>query len=104
MIREFSDIYSRLKNEKPKKAVIAAADDEDVLSAVKEAEEKELIIPILVGNKDKILSVLEKTDYAFKGRIIDIDDNTVIAETAVRIISSSEADILVKGLFPLPLF
>ena len=101
MIRDFSDIYSRLKDKKPKTAVIAAADDEDVLSAVKAAEEKKLIVPVLIGDRSRISEALDNTGYNFSGRIVDEKDNTAIAETAVKMISSSKAAaILVKGFIP----
>lgn len=100
MIQNFQSLYINLRNKKPGKIVIAAADDMDVLAAVKEAAGKDLVTPILVGNKDKILILLEKLEYNFTGRIIDMDEPETIAETCVKLVSTGEADILMKGFLP----
>ncbi|RKX91328.1 MAG: phosphate butyryltransferase [Spirochaetes bacterium] len=97
MIKEFSDIYALLAGSKPRRAAVAAANDEDILAAVKEASERNIIIPILLGSRKKIEAVLEKLSYDFHGEIIDIEGDNETAEKAVQIISSGKADILVKG-------
>ncbi len=104
MIKDFSEIYLYLANKSPRKAVVVAADDEEVLSAIQEAERKKLIIPILIGNKEKINTALNNIDYSFSGSIINVEGYSSIAEKAVKMISSSEADILIKGFIPSSIF
>jgi phosphate butyryltransferase len=83
----------------PKKIAIAAAQDEDVLMAVKSAYLEKICIPILIGNKEKIIELSQKINFNLDDiQIIESKDDNEAARTAVSLVSSGKADILMKGL------
>ena len=51
MSKNFDDLFSRLKEIETKKVAVAVAQDEPVLEAVKEANEKGIANAVLVGDK-----------------------------------------------------
>ena len=52
MIKELKDILDILKGEEKVILSVAAAEEKEVLQAVKDAVENQIIEPILVGDKD----------------------------------------------------
>lgn len=88
---------------------VAAAEEPEVLSAVSRAAELGIVRPILVADRVPLECVARETK-------IDLDAMTVIpvaekgpvydrsgaAAEAVRLVSSGEADILMKGLLDTP--
>ena len=63
-----------------------------------EAAEAGLIKPILVGPKDKIISVARAFSLDLSGiEIIDVPHSQAAAETAVALVRSGKAELLMKG-------
>jgi phosphate butyryltransferase len=89
----------RLIDEGPrKKLVLAAAQDNQSLGAVLKAWNENLVEPILVGDKDGIQNICSTSGYNIEGlRIIHEPDPEKACEMAVRMVSSKQADILMKG-------
>lgn len=99
MINKLEDILNQLRGNEKVLLSVAAAHDEEVLLAIKEAVEKEIIIPILIGDENKIKEISEKIGFNLDGiRIIQKDTIEECAKTAVKLVSSKEADFVMKGL------
>ena len=78
---------------------VAAAHDEEVLLAIKSATEMNIITPILVGQEDKIRKISDEINFDLNGiKIIDKETIEECAEVAVKLVSSKEADFVMKGL------
>jgi len=81
-----------------KRLVVAVAQDEDVLKAVKSASERGLVVPILLGDRDQILISSEKAGISISGiEIINEPDKNMACAKAVRMVREDNADILMKG-------
>ena len=99
MINKLDDILKQLKGNKRVVLSVAAAHDEEVLLAIKEAVDKEIINPILVGQENKIKEISKKIEFDLdKIKIINKETIEECAETAVKLVSSKEADFVMKGL------
>lgn len=94
--------YERLIAAAKKKAPLATAVahpcDETALRGAIEAAEAGLIIPILVGPKDKIASVAKaaKLDIS-KYEIVDVPHSHAAADKAVELVREGKAELLMKG-------
>lgn len=100
MIKKLDDIFNELKS-CDKKAVlsVAAAHDEEVLLAVKDACEMDIIKAILIGEEDKIRKIASEINFNLDNvEVIDESDLKLCAEKAVKLVSSSKADYVMKGL------
>jgi phosphate butyryltransferase len=98
-MKTIQELYSIIeKQEKIKKLSVAVAQDAHALSAVIEAKNRGYIIPFLVGDEAKIRQIA--TDHA-----LDLTNTHIINETneakavqkAVELVSTGQADILMKG-------
>lgn len=99
MINNFKELFEKAQTQNKMKLAIAAADDENILKAVCEAAENDLIDPILIGNKSDILDVAEKTNVDINAyEIIDVDGLENIALETVKLVNEGKADFLMKGL------
>lgn len=99
MINKLNDIFEQLQGENRVILSVAAAHDEEVLLAIKEAVEKEIIDPILIGDEEKIIEISKEIGFNLDGiKIIYKDTIEECAECAVRLVSSKEADFVMKGL------
>lgn len=99
LLTSFDDILSAVKDKSPRRVAVAAAQDDAVLEAVQGAREQKIADFTLVGDIDKIKATAEKLG-------VTLDDVTVVHEPddrkaayrAVSLVSSGEADVLMKGL------
>ncbi|MCC5909330.1 MAG: bifunctional enoyl-CoA hydratase/phosphate acetyltransferase [Clostridiaceae bacterium] len=99
MIKSLEDIVKTAQNQPTMKLAVAAAQDGDVLKAVAEAQELNIIEAVLIGDKEKIEMISQEISVDLKGfTIIDIPDLMESALEAVRLVSSGEADFVMKGL------
>lgn len=99
MINKLEDILQQLKGDKKVILSVAAAHDEEVLLAIQSAVEKSIIVPVLIGEENKIRDISKEIGFNLDGIKI-IQKNTIeeCAETAVKLVSSKEADFVMKGL------
>ena len=82
----------------PLATAVAHPCDETSLKGALEAAEAGLIKPILVGPKDKIISVARAFSLDLSGiEIIDVPHSQAAAETAVALVRSGKAELLMKG-------
>jgi phosphate acetyltransferase len=72
--------------------------DETSLRGAIEAAEAGLIIPLLIGPKDKISAVAKTLGLKIEGfELIDVPHSQAAAEKAVEIIRAGKAELLMKG-------
>lgn len=99
MINKLDQILEQLKNDNKVILSVAAAHDEEVLLAIKGACEKEIISPILIGEENKIRSISKEIEFDLSDiQVIHKDTIEECAECAVKLVSSKEADFVMKGL------
>lgn len=99
MITKLEQIVKEAQTASKMKLAVAAAQDKDVLKAVVEAHKLNIVDPILVGNEPKIKKVIEelKVDKNLFP-IIHMEDLDEAALEAVKLVSTGEADFIMKGL------
>lgn len=99
MSKNFNDLLQMVNNCKRKKVAVAVAQDEPVLEAVKAAREKGIADAILVGDLEKIKEISNKIDMDLSQfEIVNEKDVSKAALEAIRLVSSGEADMVMKGL------
>lgn len=95
----FDGISRRISKTKKYVLAVAVAQDYDVLSAVVRAVQMNLVEAILVGDENKILDIAQMHGFTLdQMKIVHESDSTVACETAVKLVSSGEANLLMKGL------
>lgn len=83
----------------PKRMVVAAAEGEEVLTAVRDAVQLGIVEPILVGDGAKINSIIREKELDLGDfTLIDRPDQKAAAETAVELVRNGEAKVLMKGV------
>ncbi len=89
-----------LDRSKGRKTVsVACAQDKDVLLAVDKAREAGIVDAILVGDEEKIREIAAENSVNLSNyRVVDKKDLVEAAREAVRLVSSGEAHMLMKGL------
>lgn len=99
MIKSFDDLLSLAQNKGAKRLSVAVAGDEEVLKAVKAAKDLNIIEPILVGDKEKIEKISQDIGLSLSDvEIIDERDGVSASRIATQLVSTGQADILMKGL------
>lgn len=98
MIKNFKEMLEAAKSQKKMKIVVAAAQDEDVIKAVSKAKEIGVADPILVGDKVKIINIMNELaipDSEFE--IIDEPDPIQAARKSVELVRNGMGNFLMKG-------
>lgn len=99
MAKDFSQLLMLAKDKGKKIMSVAVAEDEEVLLAVKIAVEEDLIVPILVGNRDEILKIADDIRLNLDGvEIINELDKVEATRLATKLVHDKKAHILMKGL------
>lgn len=99
MIKNLSDIINELKLNEKVKLAVAAAQDEEVLCAVVEAMNMNIIEPILIGKIDKIKEIAKNLNLNLNNvNMIEASTYEDCAQIAVKLVSSKKADFLMKGI------
>ena len=104
MFKRLSDLRNLVdSNATPKRLVLAVSQDSFSLSALHEAYHAGFIQPILIGDREETVHIINEKDYDFEGvELIDESDPEKCVEIAVCKVNSGEADILMKGKVPTP--
>ena len=98
MITKFEQVFEKIKSHPKKQVAVAVAHDETVLNAVIMAEERNITDYILVGDEKKILEISDETGLKIKENKIYNEPNNIRAvATAVELVKTNKADILMKG-------
>jgi phosphate butyryltransferase len=96
-IRNYNDVFELCAKIGKKRIAVAAANDHDVLKAVKMAEDMGLADAILVGSADKV--TLKVKELGLRSAVIVGEEDDVRAsQLAVGLIREGKADVLMKGL------
>lgn len=98
MIRDFREMRELSRQGQPLRIAVAAAEDLEVLQSIREAGEQGIAKGILVGNREKILSLLGSMDWDSGYDIVDAEDQKQASKKAVSLIREGQADVLMKGL------
>jgi phosphate butyryltransferase len=98
VLKNMDDLRRLIDGSPRRKLVLAAAQDQHSLGAIIKAWKEDIIEPILVGDKAGIEQICASNNYDITGiRIVHEPDPEKSVETAVRMVSSKQADILMKG-------
>ena len=100
MIHDLTELITRAKDRPKKRIAVAAAEDENVLKSLQSAMNEGIIIPILVGCRNKVEQIAQQINFDLdKVEIIDNRNRDVNSVAlAVELIRDGEADFLMKGL------
>jgi phosphate butyryltransferase len=99
VLKSLNDLKRLVEGGPRKKLVLAAAQDQHSLGAVYKAWKENIIEPILVGDEEGIKNICASNNYDITGlRIIHEPDKEKSVELAVRMVSTKQADILMKGM------
>ncbi len=98
VLKNLNDLKHLVEGGPRRKLVLAAAQDQHSLGAVIKAWQHNIIEPILIGDKEGIQSICDANNYDLSGlRIIHEPVPEMSVEMAVKMVSSKQADILMKG-------
>ena len=86
------------ENVTAKRMAVAAAAGVEVLSAVADAVKLGIVEPVLVGDEGKIKDIIEKNQLDMGNyEIVNRPDDKAAAKTAVELVRTGEAAVLMKG-------
>ena len=99
MSKTFADLIARVNDCGMKTVSVAVAQDSAVLEAVVAAKERKIANAILVGDEKKIREIADSLKMDLSGfEIINVEDMTEAAHTAVDLVHEGRADMYMKGL------
>jgi len=99
MIRSMKELIQAAKEGAALKMAVACAQDAPVLEAVRMACDRNIIIPVLIGDQPKILEEAAKEDIDIRSwEIIHIPDKKDACEEAVRLASEGSVQLIMKGM------
>ena len=99
-IKNFEELIKKVQQYEIKKRVaVIAAHDEHTLEAVMKAKARGILSPILIGDTDKIVSIMQKLNVPLDSEIMFIpsENDEASAEKGVELIHQGLADIIMKG-------
>ena len=97
--KEFEQIINKARSlNKPLRVAVAGGDSENILKGLFEAVDDGFIDPILIGNYEKTMELLET--LGFKDKKYDIQpitDETNPVQFAIEMVNAGKADALMRG-------
>jgi len=96
MLKSFKELVDKVREKGLKKIVLAGAEDFEALKAITRAHGEGLCDAILVGREDDIKKNLRDLNMDFE--IVKTRSENETAEVSVKLVSSGNADLLMKGL------
>ncbi len=98
-MKSFDEIKAKLKGLSEKKRVgVVAAQDEYTLDAVLRAMQDGMIVPVLLGEKQKIQAIIQKLGYSSQGlEIVDLAAPEECALQAAKMVREDKLDCIMKG-------
>ena len=95
---KYEQLLVRCKSLQPVPTAVAHPCEVTALSAAVEAANKGLIIPILVGPRDKIESTAKSAGIDLSNfQIVDVPHSHAAAAKAVELLREAQAEVLMKG-------
>jgi phosphate butyryltransferase len=99
----FREVEALVRTGRRRTIAVAAAQDADVLRAVRAAADDGLTDALLVGPPDAITTAAQEAGLSLAGfRVVPAEDAAAAARTAVALVREGAADVLMKGLLPTP--
>ena len=99
MAKNFKELLSKVSECSKKTLAVACAQDQAVLEAVKEANERGIASSILVGDEEKIREIAASINMDLSDfKIINVVDTVEASLAAVKLVHDGEADMYLKGL------
>ncbi len=96
-LKQLSDLKSVVDGRSKRRIVVASAADKHSLGAVVNAAKDGIIEPVLIGDESEIKRLLKEESAPGDYTIIDEPDPSKAVRLAVQMVSSNEADVLMKG-------
>ena len=99
MFRSLEEVVAAARTlPRRQRLAVAAAQDLDVLAAVRDAVEWGIVSAVLVGDKEKIIPLAAKVDLDLEHcPVIPETDPILAAGRAVALVAEGEADLVMKG-------
>ncbi len=98
-MKTLQEVRDALRSRSKQRVAVAAAADQPVLDAVKQAVNMDIINATLVGDAEKIRVMAKDIELDLtKVEIVDEPDNKKAALKAVELVHNGEAQVLMKGL------
>ena len=95
---KYERLIAATEDLQPLPTAVAHPCDETSLRGALEAAEAGMIVPILVGPKDKIRGLAEIARARHRGiEIVDVPHSQAAAEKAVELVRTGKAELLMKG-------
>lgn len=99
MIKNFEALLERAKAKGPKTVAVACAQDEDALLAIENARKEGIVKAILVGDLTEVERIASNNNIDLGNyELIDIKDLAEASLKAVELVSSGQAQLVMKGL------
>ncbi|HHY36570.1 MAG TPA: bifunctional enoyl-CoA hydratase/phosphate acetyltransferase [Firmicutes bacterium] len=104
-IKDFPQLIERAREYPPARVAVAAAEDKEVQEGIKLAKEEGLIIPYLVGREDQVRAQAATIGLSLDDCVlVEAPDAVASARKAVELVSSGEADVVMKGMVSTSVF
>lgn len=98
-MRRLDDILTLARRIGPKKVAVAQAEDEEVLMALEQARREKIVIPVLIGEQEKIEVLAQKNQIDIRDFEIRHEVNGFSASLrCCDLVNMGEADLVMKGL------
>jgi phosphotransacetylase len=95
---KYERLLAKCKNLEPIPTAVAHPCETSALSGAVEAANAGLIVPILVGPRDRIAETAKASGIDIKNfRVVDAPHSVASAAKAVELVRNAEADLLMKG-------
>jgi len=102
-VKNFSEVIEKVKSVDPYIISIAAAEDLELLKAVKTATNMGFVKPILVGDNEKIEAMTKEIGLQALS-VVHADSPEDAAAKAVKLVKDGDAHVLMKGLINTSLY
>lgn len=97
-MKDFDALLRLVERHPVRKVAVAVAQDASVVQAVHEAKQRNISEAILVGHEREIAEAAQSVGVSLEGMsIVHQEDPIEAVAKAVQLVSSGEADILMKG-------
>lgn len=98
MINSLDSLMERVRNKQKKRIAIAAAEDVEILEIIQEANNLNLAEFVLIGDKNKIVKLVNENNIGLNSEIIHEPEHKKAAEKAVECVRNGNANAIMKGL------
>jgi len=105
VVESFADLIEKAVKIGPRSVAIAAAEDDEILLAAQEAEQRGLADCVLIGDRARIRALAQEHDVDVSRMMIVHEPNKrIAAQKAMELVRMGHADIAMKGLVKTGIF